>query len=526
MVEKYLFLVVAALVSLASPALARIPGDIMVMAARIDDLITLDPAELYELSGGDYVANVYDRLVRHDDTGTIAGGVAESWTIAADGRRFTFRIRPGMTFHSGEPVTAEDAAWSLQRVVRLDKGPAFLLKQFGLDRDNVDSRVRATDSQTLVVETDRAYAPDFVLGCLASWVSSVVDRKAALAHERNGDLGNGWLKRASAGSGPFRLAVWRPNEALIVDRFDGYWGGAAAMRRVVLRHVPEAGTQRLLLEKGDVDIARNIGADDIAALAANPAIRVRHVERASQYYLGLNQKNPNLSRAEVRTALKYLTDYDAINDSILKGTQLVRQSFLPHGAVGAIDDRPYGVDVARAKALLAAAGLPDGFAVTMDTSNSSPTTEIAEALQAMWAKAGIRVEILPGDNKQTLTRYRARVHDVYIGRWSPDYLDPHGNAQAFAWNPDNGDKAAVKPLAWRNAWDTPDTTRMVEAALVEADPARREAAYADLQRLHQRISPFIPMFQDTEPVAERAGVTGPVIGPTFDRVFYRGMAKR
>ncbi|MEO5375038.1 MAG: ABC transporter substrate-binding protein [Alphaproteobacteria bacterium] len=514
----------------AAPALAassRLPADIMVMAAQIDDLITLDPAELYELSGGDYVANVYDRLVRHDpdNVAVITGVAAEGWSVSPDGRRFTFRIRPGMAFHSGNPVTAEDAAWSLQRVVRLGKGPAFLLKQFGLDAGNVESRVRATDAHTLVFETDRTYAPGFVLGSLASWVSSVVDRKAALAHEKNGDLGNGWLRRASAGSGPFRLAVWRPNEALIVDRFDGYWQGAAGMRRVVLRHIPEPGTQRLLLEKGDVDIARNIGADDLAALSANPAVRIRHVERASQYYLGLNQKNPYLRRPEVRTALKYLTDYEAINDSILKGTQLVRQTFLPRGTPGAIDDRPYRVDVDKARALLAEAGLADGFAVTMDTRNTSPTTEIAEALQAMWGRAGIRVEILPGDNKQTLTRYRARSHDIYIGRWSPDTLDPHGNAEAFAWNPDNGESAAVKTLAWRNAWDTPETSRLVAAVLAEPDPSRRAAAYADLQRLHQRISPFVLMFQDTEPVAERTGITGPVIGPTFDMVLYRDMRK-
>src|SRR3546814_6643377 len=110
----------------------------------------------------------------------------------------------------------------------------------------------------------------------------------------------------------------------------------------------------------------------------------------------------------------------------------------------------------------------------------------AQAIQATFAQAGIDLEIIPGDGCQTLTKYRARNHDIYIGRWGPDYQDPHTNADTFAANPDNADDAAAKPLAWRNAWDTPEMTEKTQAAVRERDPAKRAQMYEELQRQHQQ----------------------------------------
>ena len=219
----------------------------------------------------------------------------------------------------------------------------------------------------------------------------------------------------------------------------------------------------------------------------------------------------------MREALKWLVDYDGIASTIVKGSAVVHQSFLPRGFLGAIDDKPYALDVDKAKALLKQAGLEGGFKVTMDTRNASPLPEIAQVLQANWAEAGIELEILPGDNKQTLTKYRARTHDIYIGRWGPDYQDPHTNADTFASNPDNSDAAPYAgKLAWRNAWEIPEMTAKTEAAALERDPAKRAAMYEELQREHQRTSPFVIMFQDIEVIAERANVQGMIWGPSFD----------
>jgi len=523
-----------AIITLLAPLLvwtssvrAETPPDMAVIVWQLDELITLDPAEAYEFSGAEIAANVYDRLVYYDidDTDTIHGGIAERWDISDDGRTFTFHIREGITFHSGNPVTAQDVAWSLQRVVRLNKGPAFILGAFGLTPENVAARVRAVDDHTLVFETDKRYAPSFVLNCLGSWVSSVLDSKTVMAHDENGDLGNGWLKTHVAGSGPFTLALWRPNEMVVLDRFEGYWRGAPEMKRVALRHVPVSAPQRLMLEKGDADIARNLSPDDLAALTGNPDITIRQVPQGAIYYLGLNQKNPILADPSVREALKWLIDYEGIERAILQGTKVRHQSFLPAGFLGAIDDRPYSLDLDKARALLKDAGLESGFSITMDVRNTYPTVEVAQAIQATWAQVGIDLEIIPGDNRQTLTKYRARQHDIYIGRWAPDFLDPHANAVGFAWNPDNADDSPYRLLAWRNAWDIPEMTAQTEAALAEPDVGERRRMYEALQRAHQATSPFVLMFQDIAVVAERTGVTGFEVGPNFDVVYYRNISK-
>src|SRR3546814_888170 len=162
----------------------------------------------------------------------------------------------------------------------------------------------------------------------------------------------------------------------------------------------------------------------------------------------------------------------------------------------------------------------------MDTRNTSPIMEMAQAIQATFAQAGIELEIIPGDGGQTLTKYRARNHDIYIGQWGPDYQDPHTNADTFAANPDNSDDASAKPLAWRNAWDIPEMTKLTQAAVLERDPAKRAEIYAELQREHQQVSPFVIMFQEIEVNARSADVEGLIWGPSFDSNYYWKATKK
>ena len=124
-----------------------------------------------------------------------------------------------------------------------------------------------------------------------------------------------------------------------------------------------------------------------------------------------------------------------------------------------------------------------------------------------------------------LTKYRARHHDIYLGRWGPDYQDPHSNAQAFASNPDNSDAGDVKTLAWRNAWDIPELTRLTDAAIHERDSAARIGDYQAIQRRELDDSAFVILYQEVELAVERADVRGFVLGPSFDTVYYRGVTK-
>lgn len=510
-----------------APAEAAAPRDTVVMGKAIDDMVSLDPAELYEVTGGEVVGNLYDRLVEQDphDPTRIRAGLAASWQAESDGRSFVFHLRPEARFASGAPVTAEDAAFSLRRAVLLDKAPALILQQLGLSKDNAAARIRALDENTLLIETGRAVAPSLVYFCLTAPVASIVERRVVMAHEEEGDLGNGWLATHAAGSGPYRLVIWRPAERVTLDANEAYWRGAPANRRVILQHVKEPAAQRLMLLRGDIDYARDLDKDQLDALAGNPEIRIDRGIESLITYLALNQRNSYLRRPEVIEAIKYLVDYDGIRRAILGGTRIVHEGFEPQGMLGALDDTPFHYDPAHAKALLAQAGLGGGFAVTMDVRNASPSTEIAEALQADFAAAGIRLEIVPGDGKQVLTKYRARHHDIFLGEWAPDYPDPHSNAEAFAMNEDNGDNARKKTPAWRSGWSDPAMNEQVRAAMAEPDPERRAALYRALQRDHQQRAPFVFMFQYVELAAHRRTVDGFRIGfgPAENR--YAGIAK-
>jgi len=509
------------------PAMAKTPKNALVMAYSIDDIITLDPAEIFEFSGAEYSANTYDRLVNFDvnDVSKLYGVVAESWKISDDGLTFTFNIRKGMKFPSGRPITAEDAAFSLQRAVKLDKGPAFILGQFGFTAENAGKTILAKDKNTLILTLDKPYAPTFVLYCLTAGVGSILDKELVMQHEVDGDLGHKWLRTHYAGSGPFVLKSWKPNQSLSLLANKNYWDGVPAMKKVLIRHIKEAASQQLLLEKGDIDIARNLEADQLNAIKSDKNIKLLPKEKGTLFYLGLSQKNKYLSKPAVREALKYLIDYKGIANTILQGRATVHQSFLPKGFLGAITDQPYSLNVKKAKALLAKAGLPDGFSVTMDTRDKTVIMQMAQSIQSTFALGGVKLEIIPGTGKQTLTKYRARQHDIYIGPWGADYLDPHTNADTFARNEDNSDNAKAKPLAWRNAWDIPEMTKITTANIMERDAAKRAKVYEDLQREHQKVSPFIIMFQNIEVAAMRKNVHHFVLGPSFDNNYYRFVTK-
>ncbi|MEI4471586.1 ABC transporter substrate-binding protein [Frigidibacter sp. MR17.24] len=510
-----------------APVAAETPPDTLIQAWSIDDIISLDPAEVFEFSGGEMLGNSYEPLIGYDvdDVSNVYGKVADSWEVSEDGKTITFKIKPGLKFASGNPITAEDVVFSLVRAVKLDKSPAFIITQFGFTPDNVEEKIRATDDMTVAFEMDKPYASSLVLYCLTANVAMVVDKKLVMEHAEGDDYGYNWLKTNYAGSGPFVIREWRPNEAVVFERNDNYHGDAPAMKRVIYRHIPEPSTQRLLLEQGDIDIARDLGPEEIEAMKSNDDIKIDEGVKGSIYYLGLNQKNEYLSNPKVAEAMKYLVDYQAIADTIMSGVAQVHQSFLPKGFLGEIDDAPYSLNVEKAKELLTEAGYPDGFSVTMDTRNTADITAIAEAIQGTMAQAGIKLELIPGDGKQTLTKYRARQHDIYIGQWGPDYQDPHTNASTFAYNPDNADDAASKPLAWRNAWDIPELTQQTDAAMMEGDAKKRAAMYEDEQRQVIADSPFVVMFQQVEVAAERKGVNGFVLGPSFSDNSFVGVTK-
>jgi peptide/nickel transport system substrate-binding protein len=508
--------------SLSPYAFAETPKDTLVIAKTIDDIISLDPAEAYEFMGIEVIANTYDRIMRFEpaDITKLVPGMTESYTTSEDGKTFTFKMRAGQKFASGNPVTAADAVFSLTRVVKLDKTPAFLIGQLGWTKDNVDSMVKKVDDSTFTITIGENYAPSLVLALLSSVVGSVVDQKTAMEHEAAGDMGNAWLKTNSAGSGAYVLKSWKASESVTLEANPNYRGGMASLKRVVIKHVAEPAAQRLLLEKGDIDVARDLQPDQIAGVNGNKDVAVTTIPQAALYYVAMNMKTPEFQNPKVRKAMHHLIDYEGMANSFLKGKVKIHQAFWPSGFWASLDDNEYSFDPAKAKAMLAEAGVKDGIEFTLDTPNKAPFNTIAQAVQASMAQGGVKVTLVPAEEKAVLTKYRARGHQMLIENWGPDFMDPHTNADTFARNTDNSDAPKSKPLAWRNSWDIPELSKRTDAAVRERDADKRKQMYLDLQKDVMDQGPIMIMFQDTVQLATRANVKGYIMGASSDVDYY------
>lgn len=516
-------------VGLAAPGLAETPPNMLVIANRIDDIKTFDPAESFEFAGADVSRNIYENLVNFDPLDLDAGyqpQLAESWEISADGKTITFTMAKGHVFSSGNPVTAKDAEFSLRRAVQLNKTPSFILTQFGFTPENVGETIAAPDDQTLVLTLDQPYALSFVLNCLTATIGGIVDMKSAMANEVDGDKGNAWLRTNTVGSGPYKVVEWKPNESVLMDMNPNYGGEKPAMERVIVQHIQESATQRLLLDRGDIDVARNLSTEDVGGISGAEGVKIVDELRGRLMYWSANQKNEMLSDPKLIEALKLATDYEGMANSFLKGQYTVHQAFLPLTFLGALEEKPFSYDMAAARAALAASDHPDCGPIKISVRDAQERLDIAQSLQNTWGQLGCEVELIVGTGAQTLDRYRAREHDIYLGAWGPDYPDPNTNAATFAVNPDNSDAAgATGVLAWRNAWGIPEMSKASLAAVVENDTDKRREMYIEIQREHQKVSPFGIMFQKIEQNGMRANVENFVAGGATTAVSYWVIAK-
>lgn len=513
---------IAALMLGTAPAalFADTPADTLVIAAAIDDIVSLDPAEAYEFSGLDLVNNTYDSLIELDPvTQQLIPGLAASWEVGADGMTYTFTMKDGLTFSSGNPVRAEDAAYSLRRAIKVNKTPAFILNQFGWTADNVDSMVTA-DGNKVTMKLDKAYAPTFFYNILTTQLASVVDEEVVKTHDVNGDLGNEWLKSNSAGTGAYVLKSFTPNEGYVLVARKGYWRGDAKIPNIFVQHVPEAATERLQLEKGDIDIARVLTPVELGGMAGNADLTIQPDVGGQIYYLAFNQKNANYTNPKLLEAMRWAIDYQGMADTIMKGTVVVHENFLPAGYLGALDDNPYHLDIEKAKALVAESGIANPT-VTLSVRNAADRMDVAQSIQNTFGQAGITVKLDVGEGAEQLKSYRARQHDATLQTWGPDYPDPNTNSSTFAENPDNSDAAKnTGYLAWRNSYDPGDMKAKSQAAVLEQDPAKRVAMYAELQKEFRDTAPIIVMFQMARNTGLRNTVKGFYTGGSIDQATY------
>jgi peptide/nickel transport system substrate-binding protein len=504
---------------------AASPPDVLVVAQSLDDVVSLDPAEGFELSSVQAFTSVYQRLVQPDpdDPAVLVPTLAAEWQPGPAPRSLVFTLRPA-AFANGHPLRPEDVIFSLSRAVKLNRAPVFILNELGWRSDTIDAALTKIDPHRVQITWSSNVGPAFVLSLLTAPVASIVDETEVLSHVAGGDAGNGWLKTHSAGSGPFKIRRYIAHEALVLDANPSSPGDAPLLKTLIIKNVGEPASRRLLVEVGDVDMARDLGPDQVAALQGKPGLTTLRFPSAMVHYLLLNTANagnPALSNPQLWEAARWLIDYDGIANGLLKGAFQVHQAFLADGFRGALNATPYHLDVARARSILTRAGLAQGVTIQMDVINQPPFGDIAQSLQSTFAQAGIRLEIAPALASEVFSKIRNRTEEAAWLYWVPDYFDAHSTASAFALNRDDG----TKTLAWRAGWRIPELSKDTEAAVAERDPAARDRRYLAIQETVQKNSPFVIALQARTDVVVRTGVRGYRQGLDADMAYYDRVRK-
>lgn len=451
--------------------LAATPADQLILSMSMNNLLSLDPAAATGLEVAEINANVYDMLVELDpkNPSVLLPALAESWTVGDGGRTLTFKLRGDVKFHSGNPLTAEDVAWSLQRVLKLNLALSSTWKAYGLNAQNAEKYLRAPDARTFVLELPEPTDPKLVLYTLGASPSAfVLDRKKVMENEKNGDMGSAWLTTRSAGSGAFKLDEWRAKDVLMMSRFDGYWRGAAKLRRIVMRHLTESQSMRLMIERGDIDMASGVSAPDVEALRNDKDVRIAQVQRGNIYYVGLSVKDPKFADRRVRQAVRSLVDFDGINKTIMPHYGVYHQQPVQKGLPATLPNPGYKLDVAAARKLLSEAGYPNGFKTTIRVLAEAPFMNVATNLQSTLAQGGIEATIISGTGNQVYGAMRERNFEILVGRGGGgSEPHPHSSLRSIAYNPDNRDEAKLTNFqGWRTSFFSKELNQLIELSLI------------------------------------------------------------
>ncbi|PIT71164.1 ABC transporter substrate-binding protein [Bartonella tribocorum] len=496
--------VLMALGMVVQQASAKTPANTLVMAWNIDAISTFDPAQLTDVYGSEIVRNVCDNLVSGatDNPAKMVPSLATHWDVSGGDNStvITFHLRDGLKFNDGREANANDLVWGMKRVVKLKMGNAAIFNEYGITEQNVDDALQAPDEKTVVMKFDKPYPVELILNnIVASPATALLDRKTIMKHEKDGDMGNQYLKAHAACVGPYQLKSWRPGESLLLRASVHYWGEAPKLKQILIRHVAEPGTQRLLLQKHDIDVARDLTPEDLTDLKKTTDVKIEEVLEPSMMYWGFNMTNPIFAKEKVRLAMRYLIDYEGLGKKLLKGVGVPRASFIPLGNLGALDEKegqPFKLDIQKAKQLLAEAGYPNGFEANFLVSNTPYRLLLAQSIQDSAAQAGVRLKIERLAGTQLFSKLYARAFDTIFVGWNNDSADPHTMASRLIYNPDNRFEAKNTAYpSWQHGYFDEDMNKKVDEALFQKDSEKRAKIYTDLQRELMQKGPYAFIFQ-------------------------------
>lgn len=493
---------------LASTALPALAADLVI--GRSSEQSSIDPQ--FSRTGNNQMTAdmIFGRLARFDENLQMHPDLAESW-VNTDPNTWEIKLRPGVTFHDGSPLTVEDVIYSIERTDEVPNSPApFSDMVAGV------GTMEKVDDQTLRITT-KTPSPAFMEEIGRVFIIS----KAASEGMASEDFNSG---KAAIGTGPYKFLSWTPGETLKLEAYDGYWGDKPEFKEVEIRFISNDAARVAALLSKSVDLIDAVPPADIPRLAADSDINVISTPSGRVIYLGLSMRedtapgvtdlqgaplaaNP-FKDSRVRKAISLMIDRQLIVDRILGGSgipagQIAAPGLGGHAAAVAADTP----DLAKAKALLTEAGYPDGFGITVSSSNNRfpGDGDLAQALGQMLARGGLKVngvEALPYNvysKAATAGEYGAFVFS--LGASTPT------SATLLQSLLHSYDKEAKKGAFNRVRYSNPEFDAALAAAMAEFDPEKR---IADLEQVTAMVfadTPVVPLYWQKVHWAARKGLT-------------------
>lgn len=469
--------------------------------------------------------NIFDRLVDvevdADGNSKIVPSLAESWDISDDGLEYTFHLRQGVKFHSGNDFTAEDVAYTFHRMLTVEGGvnTEFIDQIKGADEllagetDTLEG-VEVVDDYTIKVTLKEPFA-----GFLASISSPGVSIYDSEATEAAGDQ-FGMDPAVTVGTGPFEFASWSFNNQLVLTRNEDYWKGASGLPGVVIKIIPDTETQSMMFESGELDILDlDYAADSVDRFTETYPDQIVQGPRVGIVYFTMNFNKEPFQDVRVRKAVQMSIDRQAILDALYGGRGQVEQGIFPHGLIGFNPDQEeIKYDPEAAKALLAEAGYADGFdmAIAADSSASDTMTMALEIVSDQLAEVGIRAEIKNYDESTWLETRKSGELGSFMSTWSADYNDPDNFIYTFFGNEE---KTRIRSI---NYPDTEVMERVAKARTIVNEDERLAEYKALEEKIIHEDAAWVPMFSRLHLFAVSKRVQGfaPLWSGLSDQLFY------
>jgi peptide/nickel transport system substrate-binding protein len=462
------------------------------------------------LQGSEASWNTYDRLLTyavkkdangndHYDPDKFAPELAESWDLGD--MSVTFKLRKDAKFHDGTPVTAKDVKWSLDRAVTVGGVPTFQMAAGSMQKPE---QFVVVDDHTFRIDflrKDRLTLPDLAVPTIGIFNSGLAKQHATDKDPWAMD----WLKNNEAGSGAYQIEKWTPGQELVYRRFDDWKSGSLPkIQRVIWRMVPSPSNRRALIERGDADVSFDLPPKDVSELAEEKKLKVVGTPIDNCIvYVDMNVKTPPFDKPEVRQAIAFAIPYQKIMDAAMFGRGV--PMFGGPAEVSAPvwpQPTPYVTDLAKAKQLLAEAGLADGFETTLsfDLGIAVTNEPICVLVQESLAQIGIKVALnkIPGANwRAELAKKTLPMVVNLFGGWllTPEYF--------FFWNY-HGQNSLFNTMSYQNS----AMDKLIDAARFEEDPKKYKEETEGFISLAFADVPRIPLFDPFLDVAMQNNVTG------------------